>query len=59
MIRYEVETNHKSFVGCEDTIEEAKAYIQLLIDEGVEIISVNYFDLDERIAQIRNGKGAA
>ena len=40
MIRYEAKTPHKAFVGCEDTIEEAKAYIQSLIDCGVEILKV-------------------
>jgi len=56
MIRYEVETPHKSFVGCEDTIEEAKEYIQSLIDCGIEILKVEYFDKDERINAIRNGE---
>tara|TARA_R110000823_G_scaffold64591_1_gene151482 strand:+ start:349 stop:579 length:231 start_codon:yes stop_codon:yes gene_type:complete len=56
MIRYEVETPHKSFVGCEDTIEEAKDYIQSLVNCGVEILKVEYFDRDERINAIRNGE---
>lgn len=56
MIRYEVETIHKNFAGCEDTIEEAKAYIQSLIDAGVEIVSVHYYDHAQRIADIRAGK---
>jgi len=55
MVRYEVETIHKSFVGCEDTLEDAKAYIAALEDAGVEIVSVEYYDRDERIAAIRNG----
>ena len=56
MIRYEAKTPHKAFVGCEDTLEEAKAYIQSLIDCGVEILKVEYFDKDERLNAIRNGE---
>ena len=56
MIRYEAETPHKAFVGCEDTIEEAEAYIQSLIDCGVEIIRVDYYDRDHRLEEIRNGR---
>jgi len=56
MIRYEVETIHKSFTGCEDTIEEAKAYIQSLIDAGVEIVKVEYYDHAQRIEDIRAGR---
>jgi hypothetical protein len=55
MIRYEVKTPHKAFVGCEDTIEEAKAYIKSLVDADVQILKVEYFDRDERIAAIENG----
>jgi len=58
MIRYEVQTNHKSFTGCEATLEDAKAYIQALVDNGVEIVSVEYFDRDERIADIQKGRVA-
>ncbi len=53
MIRYEVKTIHTAFVGCEDTMQEAKAYITALKDDGVEILSVEYYDLDERINFIR------
>jgi hypothetical protein len=56
MIRYEVKTPHKSFVGCEPTIREAKEYIASLVDAGVEIINVEYFDKDQRIADIRAGR---
>ena len=56
MIRYEVNTPHKTFAGCEGTIEEAKAYINALTDAGVEILNVEYFDKDQRIADIRAGK---
>jgi|TARA_R110002050_G_scaffold218592_1_gene354502 hypothetical protein len=56
MIRYEVKTPHKSFVGCEDTIEEAKEYIQSLINCGVEILKVEYFDRDDRVDAIRKGE---
>jgi len=55
MIRYEAQTPHKAFVGCEDTLAEAKAYIQSLIDADVEIISVSYYDKEERETAIRNG----
>tara|TARA_R110000824_G_scaffold293833_2_gene482140 strand:- start:1355 stop:1606 length:252 start_codon:yes stop_codon:yes gene_type:complete len=56
MIRYEVKTPHKAFVGCEDNITDAKAYINSLIENGVEILKVEYFDRDDRIAAIRNGE---
>jgi len=56
MTRYEVKTPHKSFAGCEDTIEEAKAYIAAIKKAGVEVLEVNYFDNDQRIADIRAGK---
>jgi len=55
MIRYEVKTPHKSFVGCESTIEEATDYIASLVEAGVEILKVEYFDRDERVANIRKG----
>lgn len=56
MIRGEVKTNHKRFVFCEDTIAEAKAYIATLIENGVIIESVEYFDRDARIAAIQRGE---
>ena len=56
MIRYEVKTPHKSFVGCEDTLTDAKNYIADLEAAGVEIIKVEYFDKDQRVADIREGK---
>ena len=55
MIRYEVKTPHKSFVGCEGTLEEARAYIAGLIEAGVEILKVEYFDKAQRNTDIRNG----
>ncbi len=54
MVRYEVKTPHKSFVGCEPTLKEAKRYIASLVEEGVEILDVEYYDRDERVAAIRN-----
>ena len=56
MIRYEVKTPHKTFAGCEGTIEEAKDYIAGLVEAGVEILNVEYFDKDKRVADIRAGK---
>lgn len=56
MIRYEVKTPHKSFVGCEDTLTDAKNYIASLKRAGIEIIEVEFFDKDQRIADIREGK---
>jgi len=55
MIRYEAKTPHKSIVGCEPTIGEAKDYIAGLIEAGVEILKVEYFDRDERVDAIRKG----
>jgi len=56
MTRYEVKTPHKSFAGCEGTIEEAKSYIAAIKKAGVEVLEVNYFDNEERVANIRAGK---
>lgn len=56
MIRYEIKTPHKSFVGCEDTLTDAQNYIADLVGAGVEIIHVEYFDNDQRVADIRAGK---
>ena len=55
MIRYEVKTPHKSFTGCESTLEEAKAYIAAIKKAGVEVLEVNYFDNEQRLADIRAG----
>lgn len=60
MIRYEAKsstfsTTKKMIVGCESTIEDAKSYIKGLVDNGVEIIEVTYFDNAKRIADIQNG----
>lgn len=56
MIRIEVKTPHTSFVACEDTMEEAKSYIAAIVSAGVELVKVEYFDNDERVANIRAGK---
>jgi len=56
MTRYEVKTPHKTFAGCEGTIEEAKSYIAAIKKAGVEVLEVNYFDNEERVANIRAGK---
>ena len=56
MTRYEIETPNKCFAGCEDTIDNAKAYVESLKDAGVEVLKVEYFDNDQRIADIRAGK---
>lgn len=56
MIRIEAKTAHKSFANYEATIEDAKAYVEGMIEAGVEFIEVNYFDRDEREAAIRRGE---
>lgn len=56
MIRAEVKTTNKSFVFCEDTEEEARAYVAALEENGVEIVHVEYFDRDARIAAIQSGE---
>jgi hypothetical protein len=56
MIRIEVKTPHTSFVACEDTMEEAKSYIAAIVSAGGELVKVEYFDNDERVANIRAGK---
>ena len=55
MIRAEIKTTHKCFVFCEDTIEEAKAHVEAMTKYGVVIIKAEYFDRDERVAEIRAG----
>ena len=54
MIRYEVKTVHNSFTGCEHTMIEAEKYINSLIDAGVEMIEVNYFNRDTRVKASRD-----
>ena len=56
MIRAEVTTTNKSFTFNESTLAEAKAYTQAMIDNGVVILKVEYFDRDQRHADIRDGK---
>jgi hypothetical protein len=56
MIRAEIKTPHRNFVFCEDTIEEAKAYVEAMIENGVVVIKAEYFDRDKRVADIRAGK---
>ena len=55
MIRYEVQTASSHFVMCDSTLQEAKDYIQSLIDEGVEVVSVSSYDRDVRVDNIRHG----
>ena len=52
-IRYEVDSEHKSFAGIEPTITKAKAYVKSLVDAGVVINKVRYYRVDERINDIR------
>lgn len=56
MTRYEIKTPHQSFAGCESTLAEAKAYVAALEEAGVEIVKVEYFDNETRIADIRAGR---
>jgi hypothetical protein len=58
MIRYEVKTKHKSFVGCESTLAEAKAYIRTCIENGLEVISARFYDNERRVADIMAGREA-
>jgi hypothetical protein len=54
-IRYEVITEHRSFAGIEPTVTEARAYVRSLVDAGVVIDQVRYYDNDERLNDIRTG----
>ena len=54
-IRYEVITEHRSFAGIEPTVSQARAYVQSLVDAGVVINKVRYYDNDERLNDIRYG----
>jgi hypothetical protein len=56
MVRYEAKTPYRKFVGCEDTLADAKAYVASLIENGVEILKVEYFDNETRIADIKAGR---
>jgi hypothetical protein len=56
-IRYEVITEHKSFAGIEPTVTEARSYVKDLVDAGVVIYKVRYYDNDERLNDIRYGFG--
>ena len=56
MIRAEIKTPHKAFVFCEDTIEEARAYVAAMIENGVVVLKAEYYELDVRLADIRSGK---
>lgn len=56
MTRYEVKTPHKTFAGCESTIEDAKAYVAAMVEAGVEVLKVDYFDNETRIADIQAGR---
>lgn len=56
MIRVEVKTPYKNFVFCEATLTEAKAYIEALIENGVEILDFEIHDRDSRVADIKAGK---
>ena len=56
MIRAEVQTSTRNFVFCEDTETEARAYIDRLKANGIDVKKVEYFDRDERIAAIRAGQ---
>lgn len=58
MIRYEAEVQGKTkrIVGCEGTMEEAIAYVKAMTDAGVEIINTEYFNNEERIADIKAGR---
>lgn len=56
MIRAEIKTDHKCFVFYEDTLQEAKAYVKSLQDNGVVILKAEYFDHETRLADIRAGR---
>jgi len=55
MIRAEIKTPHKCFVFHESTIEEAKAYVKAMMENGVTILAAEYFDKEKRENDIRNG----
>lgn len=56
MIRAEVKTPYKNFVFYEGTLAEAKEYTAAMESNGVVITKVEYFDGDERLADIRAGR---
>ena len=56
MIRYEIQTPHKFFTGCEPTLAKAKAYVDAMAKTGVDVIEANYFDNESRIEAIREGR---
>jgi len=54
MIRYEVRSPSTSrlIVGDESTMEQAVAYVAAMVEAGVEVTDVQYYDRDARIAQL-------
>ena len=56
-IRYEVVSDSRKFVGSLPTLIEARAYVKDLVDAGVVIYKVRYYDNDERLNDIRYGFG--
>ena len=56
MIRIEISFSSKSVALYESTLEEAKAYVRALKENGVEVIKVEYFDKDTREADIKAGR---
>lgn len=58
MIRVEFKSKHskEGRVFCESTQEDAEAYVQLMRDVGIEFDYINYYDEEQRLADIREGK---
>ena len=56
MIRIEVQTNHKTFVTCEEDMDKAVAYVDSIRKDGVVVIRATYYDRDQRVQDVRDGK---
>ena len=54
-IRYEIVSDSRKFAGALPTLTEARAYVKDLVDAGVVIYKVRYYDNDERLNDIRYG----
>ena len=56
-IRYEIVSDSRKFAGSLPTLIEARSYVKDLVDAGVVIYKVRYYDNDERLNDIRYGFG--
>lgn len=49
------EAKPKSGTFCEDTLDNAKASVKAMADNGIKFIEIRYYDRNQRLADIRAG----